>query len=225
MDSANERSSEDLLVRISDFLARSIGGAVTPERVLDVIENLSLRGYLVHGVKDEDDFRRVQVEGISPLTPEGNGLTTKGDEAHGHGSFWTSGVRVFHSGKEDFTGWASYDTSFFHWAHARGVPEGTTVMNLALVGMDRIRKVHPEFRIDPKSSEYTKLNFPIPRDQITLLKVIVHHGRTKHTPRAYGQIAEQKMFGLLEEALSKGSEPGSEKVLEINLDQEVQAAA
>jgi len=226
MEIAHGNWSETLPVRISDFVARNIGGGVTSERVQEVIENMTLKGYLVHGVKDEEDYEKVRDEGIAPLTPEGTGVTAGGDvETQKQGSFWTSGVRVFHSGEEDISGWATYDTSFFHWAHSRGGHEGSTRMNLALVSMDRIRKNHPEFRIDPRSSEYTKLNFPVPRDQIILLRVVVNHGATKLSARAYGKIAEQKMFALLEEALEKGSAFGPGRELEINLDQDSELAA
>ena len=93
-----------LYAKIYDYISRCIGD-VSEHDVRDVVEGLDSRGYLVHGIKDESDYQSVKESGIKPLTPE----DIQDGEGKGTGtSFWTSGVRVFHS-----------ETGFFRLVYLR----------------------------------------------------------------------------------------------------------
>lgn len=180
------KPDEELLRKISAYIGTCIGG-VAEEEVFDVIENIDTKGYLVHGIKDETDYGDVKEHGILPLTPEGVHIG-----GGGSGSFWTSGVRVFHEGKENFTGMSTYDTSFFHWAHARNTPPETSIMNLALTSIDRLRRAGVYIPPSEQKSGYLSISAPIPASDLALLKVIVHTGSAKLSPREIDKLEKEQ---------------------------------
>lgn len=190
--------------------AKIIGGTVTPERVKSVIEASNSGLHIAHGVKENKDYESVRQTGIMPRTPEG-----------GYASFWTSGARIF-MGDDPTSKFATYDTTFFHYSHSYDPDRQHFYMTLALTNPAALP---PLESAKISQNEYLSINAPLPREKIFLLRVEINKGPTTFDERTYDQIAEQKMFEILEEALLNGYKLGDEKVLKITLGEEMQAAA
>jgi hypothetical protein len=168
-------------------IAQTIGGEVTPVRVERLIKGLREGGHYVHGIKEVKLKPKILESGILPLTPEGRA------------SYWTTGRSVFGYlvGKDKLQ---SYDTTFFHYAHARDEGSKRLTMLVAITNGDFLSQLGIEL-----SGEYVRIKEPVPRGSIALLEVelpIIEKGR------ASSQKAEQAMFGLLEKVVSRGYKGG-----------------
>ena len=140
-------------------------------------------------------------KGIQPLTPEGRQEDS---------SYWTSGIELFGKGAK------GYDSTFFHWGHTADLSDPEhTYMTIALTNDASLRGIHPDF--SRSRGDYFEVGFPVPREQMHLLRVEVDHGETNWEPREYGKIAEQLMFDLIEDALTNGYDLGRETVRKVQL--------
>lgn len=190
--------------------ADAIGGDIIPERVVQLIEEANFQGMAFHGIKTEDGFRKANISGIEPLTPEGR------EKFDSDGvSFWTSGFRLFYSEGD----WPTYDTTFFHWSSIQDRKPGQNSNVIALTRRgDLLDRDMKRSASEITEDGYITLPDAIPRDAICILRVNVYAGGTEYEPRRYGQIAEQRMFQLLERVIIDGEyQPGGEIIEEVHL--------
>lgn len=166
-------------------ISEIIGGEVTAERVAGVI-NLLNDGHIVHGIKTNAGAENVNQQGIMPKTPEGGRI-----------SCWTSGMNVFFSSMSGGD-MKTYDTTFFHYAHAG---DG---MNIAITNTELLAGLGAEAQF--VKDAYASLTVELPRDKMALLRVINPPENSESNERV--QALERAMFQLLEIVLIGGYQGG-----------------
>src|SRR5690554_4526207 len=82
------------------------------EAIEQMLEGFSAQEVAFHGIRKEASVYRIAREGVAPNCPDVNPP----------GSFWTAGRRVFFGGDPNDP-MSMYDTSFFHYAHAKSLRE------------------------------------------------------------------------------------------------------
>jgi hypothetical protein len=173
------------------IIQKTMGGNIDIDRIIDVLTIAEDQRYLFHGVKLDKDYQSVQQNGVLPH----NGHLGNGQ------SFWNLGARAFGEAKD--SGWFGYNSSFFHYAGCSEQNRSTGTLAIAKADDLSAKLKLPKF-VDGEST----IDVPVPRSHIELLRVELAHGRTNYQAREYGQLSEQAMFELVEDALKRGYEPG-----------------
>lgn len=179
------------------LISEIIGGDITPARIQKVIYLSNKEGFLVHGIKDYANLSGIRQNGISPLSPEG-----------GYVSYWTSGARIFTSSSQGAL--MTYDTSFFHYGHTYSQDLRFSHMLMAVARIGDLKSLG---QVDFLPDSLVILNFPVPRSDLSLMRVVLDREGTDFTPREYGRMMEKGMFELMEELFRQGYQKGEERVL------------
>ncbi len=170
-------------------IAQTIGGDVTPMRVLNLLEQSHQRGLLFHGIKRNADFLTVQQDGIKPLTPEGGDV-----------SFWATGLKLFSNRTDKLTPLATLDTSFFQYANSSDAAGSDfSFMTLAVSSYD-ILKRFASFPFTPDGD--VMIHSEVPREAIEIIRI--EGIRTDANSRN-----RRLLFCALEEIAKRGLKPGT----------------
>lgn len=183
-------------------IAQTIGGGVTPERVKRVIDLSNKGKHLFHGVKNNSHMPKILEEGIGPKTAEG-----------GYVSYWTIGWRIFSSRSDRLGRMGTYGTTFFHHGASRSKEPKKSYMNIVVTNKEALDSIQPT---DISENETVTLNFHVPRSKMHVLRVKLDKGETDYSERTYKRLAEQKMFDLIENALTEEYKPGGLTLAQIS---------
>ncbi len=187
-----EQNHTDSLETVADAIGAPVGD------VAEVLELMTEKKVLAHGVKRRTLLDGVLETGVEPLTPETRG------------SCWSSGLPFVYP---------LYDSTFFHWSGEKNRDEPEVAeMDIVFVPFDRLReyKCRPTTLGDLK----TELNEYIPDRQYVVAQTVpveamtIVQVRLKHDSkggREIGQKVEQLMLYAIRDALKKDV-PGGEVI-------------
>jgi hypothetical protein len=169
-----------------------IGNLAEASAAVDIIQASVEHGLIFHGTRTEDSLELIDQQGVAPRTPEGR--------TNGQGcSYWTSGERFFFS---QFTRRATYDTSFFHYAHLKSRTAGKGVMAVCIADVSRLRNNGIYVNPESVATGYIAIDDHVPRSLIDIVKV----ERQKDPNvglRTNGQILERDLLHAIRGHLSR----------------------
>lgn len=152
----------------------------------------------VHGIRKEASIDRVAETGVEPNCPD----------VYPTGSFWTSGNRVFFSGDPEDP-MSTFDTSFFHYAHAKSRQSDKITMAAALTTREAIQSAMSDWNDRQFDSGYFALHKTMPPDKLHL--VVVQNERLDGTeiPRINTILIQHRMLSALVNVAVHGIELGA----------------
>lgn len=190
--------------RVCNFISHVFEARVSPERVKAFIERSNQGGYLYHGIKTSDLYDKIKVEGVRPMTPEGEFI-----------SCWTSGTRIFLA-DETLREGSTYDSTFFHYSHSYD-PEikDKSFMTIAITNKDQFSQLGAGFADEFHPNQMVSIKTQVPPQRMMLLRLALNKD-AELTPRHFGVIAETALFQIMEEVLESGLKPGETTEIEVN---------
>lgn len=187
----------------SEMTAQYIGSeSITPQRVKEVILEANKKGLVFHGMKFQKEYENLLKNGVENRTPEGGNL-----------SYWATGRNLFNNGG---TGsFATYNTSFFHYAPAMDAPKDRYSMVIVITDKNKLKEKNVKGADEIPMDKEITISDVVPADAICVLRVTAHKD-PPHSSRKDAQRVEQEMFRLIEKVVHEGLKPGT--VIDIDLD-------
>lgn len=160
--------------------------------VLEILKLSEERKTLYHGIKEQKVLENIIRKGIEPKTPE-----------EGYTSCWSTGLRLFvNSNILPITDMHTYNTPFFHYAHAVSDPN-ISRMQLAVTDQSTLSATGIKFKWI-NNSQINISEIVSPEAFTTLVLVLKHrdfHKEDTDTARKRGALAEKIMIKMLLEHL------------------------